>query len=71
MFAYGDTYTLTQPEIANVEAYILDLNNVNRAQIKAPDSASKFFYVVFFAYLAIILLVIVFWLRTKKYSTKA
>lgn len=71
MFAYGDTYTLTQPEIANVEAYILDLNNVNRAQIKAPGSAGTFFYVVFFVYLAIILLVITFWVRTKRHSSEA
>ena len=66
MFAYGDSYTLTQPEIANIEAYILDLNNVNRAQIKAPDSAFTFFYVVFFVYLTIILLTIIFWIRTKR-----
>ena len=66
MFAYGDSYTLTQPEIANIEAYILDLNSVNRAQIKAPDSAFTFFYVVFFVYLVIILLTIIFWIRTKR-----
>lgn len=71
MFAYGDSYTLTQPEIANIEAYILDLNNVNRAQIKAPDSAFTFFYVVFSVYLAIILLAIIFWIRTQKSDNKA
>ncbi len=31
MFDYGDSHSLTQPQIANIEAYILKLNHVNRA----------------------------------------
>lgn len=33
---FGASNTLTQPEIANIEAYIMALNKVNRAQIVHP-----------------------------------
>jgi hypothetical protein len=66
MFDYGDSYTLTQPQIANIEAYILSINNVNRAEIESPGSAIVFFYVTAFIYSVIVLLIIIFWQRAKK-----
>ena len=63
MFDYGDSYTLTQPQIANIEAYILSINHVNRAEIKSPGSARVFFYVTVIIYLVIILLIIIYWQR--------
>lgn len=66
MFDYGDSYSLTQPQIANIEAYILSLNGVNRAQINSPNSAKTFFYVTLFLYVFIILLMIIFWQKVKK-----
>lgn len=36
MLAFGDSHSLTQQQIAEVEAYILSLNGVDRAQITNP-----------------------------------
>ncbi|MDD2338624.1 MAG: hypothetical protein PHD01_18870, partial [Geobacteraceae bacterium] len=36
MPAFGDTRALTQQEISNLEAYILDLNGVQRGEILHP-----------------------------------
>jgi len=44
MPAYGDGMTLTQAQIAAVEAYILDLNGVNRAKIIHPGMAPEHFF---------------------------
>ena len=44
MPAYGDGMTLTQPQIAAVEAYILDLNGVDRAGIVHPGMSPKRFF---------------------------
>jgi mono/diheme cytochrome c family protein len=44
MPAYGDGMTLTQPQIAALEAYILDLNGIDRAKIVHPGlSPGRFF----------------------------
>ncbi len=69
MFDYGDSYSLTQPQIANIEAYILDLNHVNRAQIEAPNSAKMFSYITLVVYIVLMLLVIFFWQKTKRNKT--
>jgi mono/diheme cytochrome c family protein len=37
MLNFGDSHTLTQQEIANIEAYILSLNDVNRASIQVTS----------------------------------
>ena len=66
MFDYGDSYTLTQPQIANIEAYILSVNAVNRAEIASPGSARGFFIGVVLIYTTIILLIITFWQKTKR-----
>jgi ubiquinol-cytochrome c reductase cytochrome b subunit len=39
MPAFGDTNTLTQEQISNLEAYVLGLNNVNRAEASHPGLA--------------------------------
>lgn len=44
MPAYGDGLTLTQPQIAAVEAYILALNGVDRARIIHPGLAPRRFF---------------------------
>lgn len=66
MFDYGDSYSLTQPQIANLEAYILDLNHVNRAQIEAPQSAKMFTYISTAVYILLMLLVTFFWQKAKR-----
>jgi mono/diheme cytochrome c family protein len=44
MPAYGNEESLTQPQIAAVEAYILHLNGVDRAQILQPGVAPSQFF---------------------------
>jgi len=46
MIAFGDTNTLTQPEIADLEAYILRLNGVARAQLANPGLPPNRFFVI-------------------------
>jgi mono/diheme cytochrome c family protein len=47
MPAFGDTNTLTQQEIADLEAYILRLNGIDRAQIANPGLLPRrFFFLV-------------------------
>jgi len=41
---FGDSNTLTQQEIANTEAYILQLNGVERARIMHPGLAPPLFF---------------------------
>jgi hypothetical protein len=36
MPAFGDTNSLTQQEISNIEAYILAVNGVDRARLNNP-----------------------------------
>jgi ubiquinol-cytochrome c reductase cytochrome b subunit len=45
MPAYGDGMTLTQPQIAGIEAYILNLNGVDRAEIIDPGMSPGHFFV--------------------------
>jgi mono/diheme cytochrome c family protein len=44
MPAYGDDRSLTQPQIAAVEAYILYLNGVDRAKILNPGMRPSWFF---------------------------
>ncbi len=46
MFDYGDSYTLTQQQIANIEAYILNLNGVNRAQLEVTSFSPKQYFLI-------------------------
>jgi len=43
---YGDSHALTQQEIANIEAYILNLNGVNRAEIQITSFSPKEYYII-------------------------
>jgi ubiquinol-cytochrome c reductase cytochrome b subunit len=44
MLPFGDDYTLNQAEIANVEAYVMRLNGINRAQLVHPGVSPKLFF---------------------------
>jgi ubiquinol-cytochrome c reductase cytochrome b subunit len=46
MPAWGDTHALTQQEIANIEAYIMRLNGVDRAQLVDPGMQPRYFFIV-------------------------
>jgi len=46
MPAFGATNTLTQQQISNVEAYVLRLNRVDRAQIVHPGIPPRTFFVI-------------------------
>jgi ubiquinol-cytochrome c reductase cytochrome b subunit len=41
---FGDTHALTQQQIADIEAYILRLNGVDRAAVKSPGIAPEIFF---------------------------
>jgi ubiquinol-cytochrome c reductase cytochrome b subunit len=57
MLAFGDDHTLTQQQIANLEAYIMHLNVVNRAQLINPGmNPVRFFIIVVPAVIVILLL---------------
>lgn len=72
MFDYGDSHTLTQQEISNIEAYILNLNGVNRARINVSSFSPKQYFtivIIMFIVLFIILLIIYNmknWMRTRE-----
>ena len=57
MPSFGNTYALTQPQIANIEAYVLEFNGVQRATIQNPGVEPKkyaWWTLVGFAVVAII-----------------
>jgi ubiquinol-cytochrome c reductase cytochrome b subunit len=54
MLSFGDTNALTQQQIADLEAYILSLNGVDRAKINHPGlSPGMFFIITLFAFLLV------------------
>ena len=56
MLSFGDTQSLTQEMISNVEAYVLELNGVERAQLVHPGlQPHLFFWLVVLAGVAIII----------------
>jgi hypothetical protein len=57
MPAWGDTHALTQQEIANIEAYILKLNGVDRARLINPGMKPLNFYLVVVAVYMLFILV--------------
>jgi len=71
MFNYGDSYALTQPEIASIEAYILYLNNINRAEIQSPPSARKFFALAVWIFVVVTIILIIIGLVYKKSHRKS
>jgi ubiquinol-cytochrome c reductase cytochrome b subunit len=67
MLAFGDTNTLTQQEIANIEAYILSLNGVDRGQLIHPGiEPQRFFLLVVISFGLVALLLAGLW--NKKQS---
>jgi len=44
MPAFGDDNTLTQQEIADLEAYVLELNGVDRGRLEYPGMAPRRFF---------------------------
>ncbi|MBI5057112.1 MAG: cytochrome b N-terminal domain-containing protein [Nitrospirae bacterium] len=57
MPAFGDTNSLTQEQISNIEAYVLKLNGVDRAQLIDPGMEPANFFIVVLVIYVIILLV--------------
>jgi mono/diheme cytochrome c family protein len=56
MLPFGDSKSLTQQMITNVEAYVLHLNGVDRAQLVHPGlQPHRFFWLVVLAVFAIII----------------
>jgi len=67
MPAYGDGITLTQPQIAAIEAYILNLNGTDRARIIDPGMSPMHFFVwVIVALVAICATAVIVWLIGKR-----
>ena len=67
MPAWGDSRSLTQQEIANLEAYILQLNGVDRAKIIDPGlEPETFFFIVLGIFLIAVLLAAGAWARRQK-----
>lgn len=58
MPAWGDTHSLTQQEIANIEAYIMSLNKVNRARLMHPGMEPKDFLILVVAVYAAVIVVL-------------
>ncbi|MFN2264431.1 MAG: cytochrome b N-terminal domain-containing protein [Anaerolineales bacterium] len=46
MPAFGETNTLTQQEISDIEAYVLQINHVNRTQLVNPGIPPKQFFLI-------------------------
>jgi len=46
MLPFGDSHSLTQQEISNIEAYVLQLNGVDRAQLINPGMQPGRFYIL-------------------------
>ncbi len=54
MLVFGMTNSLTQEEIADLEAYILERNGVDRAQVLHPGIPPKIFFYLTMAALVLI-----------------
>jgi ubiquinol-cytochrome c reductase cytochrome b subunit len=66
MPAFGDDLKLTQQMIAEIEAYILKLNNVDRAAIVYPGVRPYvFFAITIIVYAVAVFIIIYMWFRNK------
>ena len=54
MLAFGDSHTLTQEEIANIEAYVLSLNGVDRASLEHPGMKPEAFLLLLIVVFALV-----------------
>jgi hypothetical protein len=58
MLPFGDEHQLTQQEIANTEAYILQLNKVDRAEIMNPGIQPRLFFFIVVPGLIVLMLIL-------------
>ena len=66
MPAFGDSHALTQAQIADLEAYVLSLNGVDRTMITNPGIEPKeFFYLLVAITSVIIMLAALYWFLMK------
>jgi len=56
MPSFGDTHTLTQQQIANIEAYILKLNGIDRAEMRNPGMQPRSFFLMLVSVYALLFL---------------
>lgn len=56
---YGDSHALTQQEIANIEAYILYLNGVERAEIQITSFSPKEYYIIITSTFVVVFIIFV------------
>jgi cytochrome c len=54
MLVFGKTHSLSQEEIADLEAYILSLNGVERAQLKHPGIPPGTYFLIMIAAFALV-----------------
>jgi len=63
---FGDSHALTQAQIADLEAYVLSLNGVDRTEIMNPGIEPKeFFYMIVTILSAVLLIAGLFWFLMK------
>ena len=63
---FGDSHALTQAQIADLEAYVLSLNGVDRTEVMNPGIEPKeFFYMITTILSAIVLIAGLFWFLMK------
>ena len=63
---FGDSHALTQAQIADLEAYVLSVNGVDRTQIINPGIEPKeFFYMLMSISLVIVMLASLYWFLMK------
>ena len=63
---FGDAHALTQAQIADLEAYVLSLNGVDRTMISNPGIEPKeFFYMIFSITTVIVMLAALYWFVMK------
>lgn len=63
---FGDSHALTQAQIADLEAYVLSLNGVDRTKIMNPGiDPQEFFYEIIEIFSALLLIAGLFWFLMK------
>ncbi len=63
---FGDSHAFTQAQIADLEAYVLSLNGVDRTQIINPGIEPKEFFYMLIGILSVIILIAgLFWYIIK------
>ena len=71
MLDFGDSHTLTQEEIANIEAYILSLNGVNRAEIQITSfNPMEYYLIITGAFLILVIILLSIGYRRFKNAIK-